>query len=237
MSLLRAAPFALAAALSAAPLPAFADDPRPRIVVSGEGEAAAAPDLATLSLAVMREAPTAREALTANNEAMAAVIASMKEAGVAPRDLQTGGLQINPRYNYSNRPDGSQDARIVAYQVTNTLNVRVRDLAKVGEIIDRSVTLGVNQGGGISFGNDDPSGTLTEARKRAVQNAIAKARTLAEAAGVGLGRVTEISEQSFTPPPMPFEAKAFAARDAAVPVEAGENAYRVQVTMTFELNQ
>ena len=229
---------ALAFALSAAiPLAAAhaQQQPPPRIVVTGEGEAAVAPDMALLSLGVMREAATAREALDANNRAMAEVIAAMKELGVAERDLQTAAIQIVPRYNYSNRPDGTQNAELVGYQVTNTLSVRVRDLKRTGEILDRAVTLGVNQGGGVVFSNDDPSATITEARKKAVADAAAKAWPLAEAAGVGLGKVLEISEQAFMPPPMPMEAKTFDRAMSAVPVEAGENAYRVQVNVIFAL--
>lgn len=231
----------LALALSAVALPAMAQQPPPpppphaRIMVSGEGESAMRPDMAMLSLGVMREAATAREAMTGANEAMAAVIAAMKEAGIADRDLQTSGLQINPRYDYG-KDNGGQPPAIVAYQVSNTLSIRVRDIAKVGEVIDRAVTLGANQGGGISFTNEDPAATVTEARKKAVADAVAKARTLAEAAGVPLGRILEITEQSFVQPPMPFmvKAEAQAARDA-VPIEAGENAYRVQVNVTFEI--
>lgn len=239
----RIVPLALAAALV---LPTFAQaQPQPplvpKIVVTGEGESTMAPDMALLSLGVMREAATAREALTANNDAMAAVIAAMKAAGVADRDLQTAGLNINPRYDYPSRPrpDGSQEAKLVAYQVTNTLSVRVRDLEKLGEIIDRSVSLGVNQGSSIAFTNDDPAAALTEARKRAVADARTKAETLAEASGVGIGRVLEISEQSFVQPPQPFMAKAMVreqAADASVPVEAGENAYKIAVTVTFEID-
>lgn len=227
---------ALAASLTL-PGAAFAQtSPQPpRIVVTGEGEATVAPDIALLSLSVMREAATAREALDSNNDAMAAVIAAMKESGIADRDLQTAGVQISPRYNYTNKPDGSQVAELVAYQVTNTLSVRIRDIAKTGEILDKSVSLGVNQGGGISFTNEDPSAVVTEARKKAVENAMAKAKTLTEAAGVGLGRVIEITDQNYAPAPMPIEAKAFDGAAAAVPVQAGENAYRVQVTVTFEL--
>ena len=177
----------------------------------------------------MREAMSAREALDANNKAMAEVIAAMKASGVA-------GVQISPRYDYVTKPDGTQEARLAAYQVTNTLSVRVRDLAKTGEILDKSVTLGVNQGGGVSFTNDDPSATLTEARKNAVADAMARAKTLTDAAGVSLGKIIEISEMSFAQPPMPITAKAFDGAATAVPVEAGENAYKVQVNVTFELN-
>lgn len=227
--------FALALAGSIAfPALAAADNPPPRIVVTGEGEATVAPDMALLSLSVMRESQSAREALSANNEAMAAVIAAMKSLGIESRDLQTAGIQIAPRYNYVNKPDGTQEATLVAYQVTNTLSIRVRDLAKTGEVIDRAVSLGVNQGGGISFINDDPEATITEARRKAVQDAMARARTLTEAAGVELGRILEISELALNPPPIPFAYKALP-EDAAVPIEAGENSYKVQVNVTFEL--
>lgn len=234
---------ALALALGASlalPFAAFAADAdmTPRIVVTGEGEATVAPDLALLSLAVMREAKTAREALDANNTAMADVIKAMKESGIADRDLQTAGVQINPRYDYTNKPDGTQEAKLVAYQVTNSVNVRIRDLKKTGEVIDKSVTLGVNQGGGIVFTNDDPSAAREEARKKAVANAVAKAKTLSEAAGVTLGKVLEISETSYAELPMPMMAAKALARDSAggaAPVEAGENAYRIQVNMTYEL--
>ncbi|PSJ63561.1 SIMPL domain-containing protein [Pseudaminobacter soli (ex Li et al. 2025)] len=230
-------PLALAAAMA---LPAFTaaqaqNQPPQRIVVTGEGEKSVAPDLALLSLSVMREAKTAREALDANNDAMAAVIAAMKAAGIEDRDMQTSGIQIIPRYNYNNKPDGSQEAQLIAYQVTNTLSVRVRDLAKAGDILDKSVSLGVNQGGGITFTNNDPSAALTEARKMAVKNAIDKAKVLSEAAGVQLGRVLEISDQTFQPRPMPM-AKSVAYDSAgAVPVQAGENSYNVQVNVTFEI--
>lgn len=233
----RLLPLALAAAIVFPAMAGATDLPTPpRIIVSGEGEATVAPDLAILTLSVMREAKTARAALDANNDAMAAVIAAMKSAGIKDRDLQTAGIQINPRYNYTNKPDGSQEAELVAYQVTNTLSVRVRDVDKTGEILDKAVSLGVNQGGGITFTNDNPAATVTEARKKAVANAVAKAKTLAEAAGVSLGRVLEITDQNIAPTPMPINAKAFdAAAGAAAPVQAGENSYNVQVTVTFEL--
>lgn len=230
---------ALALALSTA-APAFAQDaPQPpRIVVNGEGEATLAPDIAEISLAVVREAESAREALTQNSAAMAEVIKALKEMGIEARDLQTSGVQVTARYDYISKPDNTQESRLRGYEVTNTLSIRVRDVAKTGEVIDRAVSLGVNQGGSITFTNENPKPALTEARKKAVADAVEKARTLAEAAGVKLGRVTEISDTVVSQPPQPILAKAYAARDAApapAPVEAGENAYRVQVSMTFAL--
>lgn len=227
-------------AMMAVPFAALAEEtPRPRIIVTGAGEATAAPDTAIVSLVVREEKPTAREALTANNEAMARVLDGMKKAGIADRDLQTSGFGIEPRYVYPENKDNTQPPqppKIVGYAVSNSLTVRVRDLKKVGEILDQSVTLGVNQGGNLTFTNDKTDTILEEARKKAVENAIAKAKTLTAAAGVELGKVIEISEQSFNPSPVPMgQAKMMAMAADSVPVATGENTYNVNVNVTFEL--
>ncbi len=190
--MLRTASFLLlATGLTAFSLPASAQDRtewrQPHITVTGDGEQSLRPDIAILSFGVMREAETAQAAMQANNEAMAAVTRALKEAGIEDRDLQTAGIQISPRYEYPSDGRGGQTAELVGYQVTNTLTVRVRDLARAGDILDEAVSLGVNQGGGISFTNDDPSAALSDARRKAVADAMEKARTLAEAAGVSLG--------------------------------------------------
>ncbi|MBX3598545.1 MAG: SIMPL domain-containing protein [Rhizobiaceae bacterium] len=228
---------ALAASLasSASALAAGADRLPPHITVTGEGEATMAPDIALMTIAVMREAKTARDALTANNDAMAAVVAAMKSSGIAEKDLQTSGIQINPRYDYPQKPDGRQEAVLAAYQVTNTLSVRIRDIGKTGEILDKSVSLGVNQGGNISFSNDNPGPAQEEARKNAVADAMAKAKILAQSAGVSLGKVLQISEATGFAQPMPMAEAKFRADSAGVPIQAGENAYRVQVNMTYEI--
>lgn len=233
----------LALLAAATPLAAAAEQAAaPRIVVNGEGEFAAAPDMAVLGLTVMRQGETARAALDANNAAMAEVIAALKAEGIEARDLQTANFNISPRWFYPQNPDGSptqEQPRIVGYDVFNGLTVRVRDLARLGTILDRSVTLGVNQGGQVSFTNDNPAAVLKEARKAAVADALDKAKTLAEAAGVGVGRILEMTETNFMPQPVPMmEAKMAMARDAApVPIEAGENVWRVNVTVTFEIRQ
>ncbi|MBS9719322.1 SIMPL domain-containing protein [Tianweitania sp. BSSL-BM11] len=215
--------------------------PTPQIVVTGEGEATARPDLAMLSLSVMREAKTAREALDANSSAMAAVISAMKAEGIADADLQTSSLSIEPRYVYPANKDGEQqEPKLVGYQVTNSLGVRVRQIDKVGALLDKAVSLGVNQGGQINFDSADTTKVVSEARKRAVQDAMERAKTLAEAAGIKLGQVTEISESNLRQPPVPMMmAKSMEARPApqAVPVEAGENVYRVEVSVTFAIDR
>lgn len=243
MSNLFAPALAGAALIAAAMLPAAsataqedaARRPTPRISVTGEGEVSVAPDMAILNLSVLREADTARAALTANNEAMKQVLAALKEAGVAERDLQTSGLNIQPRYAQPGK-DRAGEPKIAGYSVSNALTVRVRNLADAGGILDKVVGLGVNQGGGIAFVKDDMKPTLTEARKRAVADAVARAKTLAEAADIKLGKILSIEEQSSMPRPMPYGgALRMAAKDASVPLESGENTYRTQVNVIFEI--
>lgn len=224
--------------------PATADenDLTPQVSVSATGSAEVAPDMAVINLTVVREAETAREALDANTAAMSEVLAAMQAEGIAERDLQTSNFNIQPRYVYPEPVDGERPApRIVGYEVSNSLTVRIRDLERVGAILDTSVTLGVNRGGGIRFTNDDPAEAIAQARSKAMRNAIAKAETLTEAAGIGLGRILSISENSNEPRPMAIERAAVMQSDmgnaAPVPVAAGENSYQVTVNVTFELDQ
>ena len=210
------------------------------INVSATGRATVVPDMAQLNLTVQRQAKSAREALDANNEAMAAVLAEMKKQGVAERDLQTANFNIQPQYNYPKSSSGGRKApKLVGYVVSNSLTVRVRDLSKLGAILDRSVSLGVNSGGGISFTTDKPAPLIEQARKNAVAEAIAKAKTLTAAAGVHLGRILEISETSRqTPRPRAMaRMESAAVADAAVPIAAGENAYAVTVNIRWEISQ
>jgi len=229
---------ALAAVLIASPATADDKPQTPRIQISGEGEVHAAPDMAILDLTVLREADTAREAMTANNAAMRQVLDAMKEAGIAERDLQTSGINIRPRYRHPSKDNNLKEPKIIGYSVTNSVTARVRDLKAVGSVLDKSVTLGVNEGGNLRFVNDDTASIMKEARKRAVADALDKAKTLAEAAGIKLGRVIEISEQVNRPRPMAFARQAvLAAAPAAesVPVATGENTYRVSVEMVFAI--
>lgn len=223
------------------PLTASDSEPYPRIVVTGEGSVDIAPDMAVLLLTVTREAKTAREALDANSSAMSDVLAAMQAQGIARRDLQTSNFSIQPNYTYPPRSStGAEKApRIVGYTVRNSLTVRVRDISAIGAVLDKSVTLGVNEGGNIRFTNDDPSAAITQARTKAMQEALAKAKTLAAAAGVNTGKVLEISEQSFRPGPAPMaRAEMAMARSAdAVPVATGENTYTVTVTVSLAIDQ
>jgi len=219
----------------------LAEEPKPAIIsVSATGSATAVPDIASLDLTVLREAKTARAALDANNKAMAEVLKAMHRAGIEQRDLQTSNFNIHPRYHHVNSSSGQRKPpKLVGYSVSNSLTVRVRDLDNLGSILDTSITLGVNSGGGISFSSDKPQPIIEEARKNAVAKAIAKAKTLTEAAGVKLGRIVEISEtnrQSPHPRAMARMESAMAS-DAAVPIAAGENTYSITVNVRWELDQ
>lgn len=209
--------------------------------MTGEGTANVVPDMAVINMTVLRQDKTARAALDANNSAMAEVLAAMSSAGIEQRDLQTSNFSIDPEYLYPERTNNQPvTPKIIGYRVSNSLTVRVRDLDKLGSILDKSVTLGVNQGGQIMFTNDDPSAAITKARTAAMQDAVSKATTLTDAAGVGLGRIVNISEQHRNPSPGPLMRAEMAMKssaDAAVPVATGENQYRVSVNVTFELNQ
>lgn len=217
------------------------DQPLPRILVTGEGSVDLAPDMAVLSLTVTRQAETARAALDANNSAMKEIQKAMTNAGIESRDLQTSSFSIQPNYFYPpQQPSGKREPpKIVGYTVRNSLVVRVRDISAVGVILDKSVSLGVNEGGNISFTNEDPSEAITRARVKAMQHAIDKAKTLAVAAGVKTGQILEISEQSYSPRPMPMARVEMARGMAAdsVPVAAGENTYNVTVNVSFAIDQ
>lgn len=214
--------------------PVWAEDARALITVSGEGTVEVAPDMATLSLGVMSDGDTAKSALEANNAAIAAVIERVKAAGIEERDIQTSGLSLGPRYDYSKtNPDGTQI--INGYSASNMLTVRVRALDTVGGVLDAVVADGANALNGISFGLQDASAATDEARKNAVADARRKAELYAAAAGVKLGRVVGISEQGSFMPPMPMAMDAMGMKAGAVPVAAGALSVGATVSLTFEL--
>ena len=212
------------------------DGAPPRLIaVSGLGEVKTRPDMATISTGVVSEAATAKEALAKNNAAMAAVIAALKNAGVAEDDIQTSDFSVSPKYP-PYQPNQTTAPRIVGYTVSNQVTAQVKDLAKLGTILDTLVQAGSNQINGISFGLNEPKAKLDEARKKAVADARAKAELYAEAAGVSLGKVIQISESTAViPMPMyKMEARAQAA-DASVPIAAGQQTVAANVSITYEI--
>jgi uncharacterized protein len=224
----------LAGAVSA---PARAAEAR-SLTVTGEGLARAVPDMATVSTGVVTQAPTAAEALAANSKATADVIAKLKSGGIAARDIQTSNFSLQPVTVYPRSDDGSSNGppRITGYTVSNSVAVTVRDLARLGTILDDTVGAGANSVNGVDFIVSKQSELLDGARKAAVEDARRKAALYAEAAGAKLGAVTTLTEAGGIEPPRPMYRMRADAMAAPVPVEAGESTLRVEVSVTYALD-
>jgi uncharacterized protein len=247
--LARPALFALALGLSSAaiaqtpppPAPPAAGQPAEprRLAVTGEGQAFRAPDLALVQLTVMRQGETAQKALADNSAAMSAVQDALPEFGLEARDVQTSGFTIAPQYRYDTASDGTQSPpTLVGYEVRNTITLRVRAVDRLGEILDRAVSLGVNDGGSIEFVAEDPSALQNEARRTAVERARASAEAMAGAAGLRLGALLSIEDgASGIEPPRPVSEMRMMAAPASpkVPVAAGETMASATVRLVFAL--
>jgi hypothetical protein len=211
------------------------DAPHPlarTVSVSAQGSASAEPDVATISTGVQTEGETAREALSRNNALMSKVIDGLKAAGIAPRDVRTAQVAIYPRYKSQK---GERPAEIAGYTASNTVTITLRDLKKLGEILDQSVTLGANQMGGIAFEVSQAETLRDDARKAAMTNARRRAELYAAAAGASLGPVVTISESIQMAGPRPGTMMRAAKAESSVPVEPGSQKLDVTVHVTYVL--
>jgi uncharacterized protein YggE len=203
--------------------------------LSAHGESRVAPDMATISLGVQNTAPTAAQAIRDNANKMTRVIAALKKAGLADREIQTSNLSLNPQYVYQeNLPP-----RLTGYQASNQVTVTVHDLRRVGEMVDATVNAGADTVGGISFGIDDPTQAEDAARLEAVAAIRARAELYAKAMGYRVSRLVTMSEgggYNPVPPPMPMYATAMKREmDSSTPVSPGEMKVRIEVSATYEL--
>ena len=207
------------------PLPVQAADKL--ITVSGQAEVAAAPDSASIRIGVTSRAKTAREASEANAKQMTAVMGAIKGNGIAERDMQTSRLSLQPQYDTSK--DGA--ARLLGFQATNQLTVKMRDIARLPDILDHAIAAGANEMSGIEFEVSSQSKLLDKARAEAIEDARRKAELYAQAAGAKLGPVAAITEEGASGPlhPMPT------LRAAAVPIAPGEQTLRAVVSVSYEL--
>ncbi len=205
------------------------------LTVNAEGRVAKAPDIAEVSGGVVTVAPTAAAALAANSRKMTEVVAAVRRAGIAEKDIQTAGLNLQAQYRYPQ----NQAPVLTGYQVSNTVSLRIRDIASAGKLLDTLVGVGANQINGPNFSIDKADEALDAARQEAVAKARARAELYARAAGLRVKRIVMISEGGGFQPPMPmpkFYARAAMADAApAPPIAAGEVALSVTVSMTFEL--
>jgi uncharacterized protein YggE len=205
----------------------------PSITVVGSDKVAAKPDMAEIQVGVTTQAPTAAKALKDNNQAMAALVKVLSARGIADKDQQTSSFNISPQYRQGT--PGVLGPEIVGYQVSNQLHIKVRQLASLGELLDEVVSAGSNQVHGISFSVADPTPLLDEARRKAMADARRKAELYAKAAGVGLGQVLLIEEQTAHLPRPQMMGAAMGRGAAAVPVAAGEQEFAASVTVTYRI--
>ena len=224
---------ALLSSAIAAPLSAEENTMARTITVTPCETVSAAPDEAYISTGVTSEDKTAQDALTANTAAMKKMIFDLKFKGVDDKDIQTTQFNVEPVYVY---PKEGQPPTVTGYRVTNMLGVRVRNLDKVGDVLDQLVTSGANQMHGISFDVSKAETLKDDARKDAMANALRRAKLLAGAAGAEIGDVMQISEETtyHGPQPVVFAKRAAMAADA-VPVQRGEQQLETSVTVTWKL--
>lgn len=194
------------------------------ITVTGSGAAFAVPDRVAFSFGVTTQAKTASGALNGNSAEMKKVIAAIKGAGVAAKDVQTSSVSLSPRYSQNGED-------IVGYTASNTVNATIKGVSRAGGVIDAAVGAGANQVFGPSFTRSDEAVYYRRALSAAVGAARAKAQTLAGAAHVRLGPVRSIVESSSGP--IPIAEKAAAAADT--PIEAGTQTIEASVTVEFAL--
>jgi uncharacterized protein len=209
-----------------APSPA----PRARVIVIGEGSVSAAPDYAVITSGVTTRAKTAKEATDTNSKTMAAVTAALVSAGIAQKDIQTSRFSVQPVYTPAQT---NVEPKLSGFSVANEVSVTIRQIGNVGDILDRLIAAGATDIGNVEFLHSDPSKTLDQARQAAVADAKRKAELYAHDAGLTLGPVVSITEQSAAVPGVPM-ARALAA-PVAVPIAAGEDTLRVRITVGFAI--
>ena len=220
-----------------APLTIQAVTERPSLNLSAYGEVKATPDMATINFAVVTEATTAAEAMSQHATRMNQVMAALRRAGIAERDIQTSGLNLSAQYDYvQNEPP-----KLRGYQASNQVTVVINDLTKVGATADAVVSAGVNQINGISFGLKDPSAAENQARQIAVRNLQAEAPLYCQALNTPLGGIRSLTEGGGYggPQPAPMYARAMAMDSAGggTPVAAGELTIRIDITGVYDLNR
>jgi uncharacterized protein YggE len=206
--------------------------------VNGEGKAMAVPDVAILSLGVEAQALTVAQAQADAAGAMDKVMKALTDNGVQEKDIQTQQFSIYPIIRWIEEENREE---IIGYRVSNTVTAKIRAIDKAGVIIDAVAEAGgdftrIND---ISFAVDDPTPYLKEAREKAVKDAAARAKELAEAAGIKLGKLIYISEGSvYIPSPVRYEsyAKEVPAPTPVTPVSPGEMEIKLNVQMVYEID-
>jgi len=209
------------------------------ITVSDSAEVYAKPDLALVVLSVVTEAKTVAQAMSQNTSKMNAIIDSAKEIGVNEKDLKTISFNIYPRYEYNRLssiyPSGKRV--LVGYEVSQSLQVKIRDLDEIGQILEEAADAGANQIGNLQFMIDDQDELKAQVREEAIKKARARAEKIASELGVDLVRVVGFNENAQTVRFYEQTLKSEAMGGGAAPqIETGENKIETIVSIIFEIN-
>jgi uncharacterized protein YggE len=203
--------------------------------INGSGTISIQPDIASIQIGVHTEGPNAQETVASNNQQSQQLISALGEAGIANKDIQTSNFSISPRQEWD---ANGQPTGVITYVVDNSVSVTVRDLTKIGSVLDAAVGAGANNIYGIQFDHEDREAAQQQAITVAMENARARAEVLAEAAGVELGQVMSLQTYLGSANPVPYERNYAMAADmaaASVPVATGEMQIMVDVSVVYEI--
>jgi uncharacterized protein len=203
------------------------------ITVTGTGMVTLTPDIAYVSIGVHTQNASAKDAVAANNTQAQAVIATLKGMGIAEKDIQTTNFSIYPQPQYDSNGNSTGET---LYIVDNTVYVTVRDLTKLGNLLDTAVSSGANSITGVTFDVADKTVSLAQARQAAAADAKKQANELTQAAGVKLGDIQSISYFDSTPPvPIQYARAEAAPAASSVPIQAGSMQITTTVTLVYEI--
>ena len=202
------------------------------ISVNGTGRVTVVPDIATINIGVRTEADDVSDALDGNTSQANAIARVLQNLGVEERDIQTSNFNVYPSERYDPMT-GQVEGRY--FVVENTVNVTVRDLSTLGEVLSAVVSAGANNIYGINFNIEDRESAIAEARELAIQDAQAKAEAIAETAGVSLGQLMTISVYDGDYPVAYYDGKGGAFADSSIPIAAGTLTIIMECNLTYEL--
>jgi uncharacterized protein len=206
------------------------------LTVSGTGEVNVTPDISVVTLGVEAEAKTVADAQKQAGDAMTAVMSALTANGIADKDVKTTNYSIQPIWNYSTDKDGVSKRTLDGYQVSNTVNVTIRDVNKTGTIIDAVTAAGgdLTRVNNISFTVDNPKPYNDQARELAIKDAMTKAQQMAGLAGVSLGELLYISESSNYNVPVRVVASG-ADSSFSTPISSGQLDVSLSVQMIYAI--
>lgn len=210
--------------------------PARTIIVSAQGKTTVIPDIASTSFSVVTEGKNPKDITSENSRKLNSAIDFIKSQGIEAKYIKTIGYNLSPRYEYDKNKRASF---ISGYTLTQTVSVKIRDFAKIGEILGALPTYGVNQISSINFDVEDSDKYLNEARKEAFDKALAKARTMARQNNVRIKRAVTFSEsQNVYPYPILFASQLSKGMEAAAvspSIEPGSQEVTVMVSVTYEI--